>query len=68
MAGGTGLLSFALAQRGLCSVTVDPRRSCGCLPSRARKAARKTGVAKLPLGGRCCYQLWPEVRAIYKII
>eukprot|EP00434_Breviolum_minutum_P002141 symbB.v1.2.001888.t1/scaffold101.1/size361152/2 len=44
IAGGTGLLSLALAQRGVQTTVVDPRRSCGCLPSRARKVARKTGA------------------------
>lgn len=41
IAGGTGLLSLALAQRGVQTIVVDPRRSCGCLPSRARKTGAK---------------------------
>ena len=49
IAGGTGLLSLALAQRGVQTTVVDPRRSCGCLPSRARKVARKTGAKEWSL-------------------
>ncbi|CAJ1349826.1 unnamed protein product [Effrenium voratum] len=47
VAGGTGLLSLALAMRGVRCTVVDPRSSCGCLPSRARKLARKTGAKEL---------------------
>ncbi|CAE7269483.1 KEAP1, partial [Symbiodinium pilosum] len=51
VAGGTGLLSLALALRGVRATIVDPRRSAGCLPSRARKLMRKSGAG--PLMGAC---------------
>ena len=59
IAGGTGLLSLALAQRGIQTTVVDPRRSCGCLPSRARKVARKTGAKEWSLG--FCFSRGVEV-------
>ncbi|CAE7885982.1 unnamed protein product [Symbiodinium microadriaticum] len=47
VAGGTGLLSLALALCGVHATVVDPRRSAGCLPSRARKMMWKSGVGPL---------------------
>ncbi|CAK9103192.1 unnamed protein product [Durusdinium trenchii] len=47
VAGGTGLLALALARRGVRCTVVDPRKAAGCLPSRARKLARKTGFNAL---------------------
>ena len=69
IAGGTGLLSLALAQRGVQTTVVDPRRSCGCLPSRARKVARKTGAKEwiLGLGFRFGLEPWVVVFFAEKI-
>ncbi|CAE7606835.1 KEAP1 [Symbiodinium natans] len=55
VAGGTGLLSLALALRGVRATVVDPRRSAGCLPSRARKMMRKSGVGSLLVACRAWF-------------